>query len=571
MYTPLPQTSDAFASLSWAEIEPWYRELQETVLSQETLRPWLLRWSRLSELVDEVMAANEIACMRDTTDQKAERRQQRFLDEIFVHVQSYEQRLKEQLLASSLSPEDFAISLRNLRTEVALFCEANIPLLNEETRLTGEYFQIMGGQTVTWEGQEELGAGALGPVLAEPDRARRERAWRTISMRQLADRPALNEQWRKLLQLRQRMARNAGYENYRDYRWKQLLRFDYTPADSLAFHALVEQELVPVASALWEKRREMLRVETLRPWDQKVNPWTGTAPRLIFDREELLRRCVMLFHHLDPVLGSYFEIMVQENLLDLEERPNKAQAGFQTYLPFRQRPFIFGHVNSVQDIIPLILHESGHAFHSFEMRSLPYYQQKKEGMVPTEFAEVASTSMELIGSIHLHASGLCTEAEEIQIRLQHLEYFLLDFIPSIVQTDAFQHWVYENPEQAMDPANCDQKWAELHKVYFPTQDWSGLEDELSIGWQKTLHLYYVPFYLLEYTFAALGALQIWRNYQSDPQAALRQYRYALSLGATRTVPELYAAAGATFAFDASTLRSLLQLVLRTLEDLQTRV
>ncbi len=193
MYMPLPQTSEAFACLSWPEIEPWYRELQETALSHETLQPWLSRCSCLSELVDEIMAANEIACMRDTADQEAERRQQRFLDEVYTHVQFYEQELKEQLLASTLSPEDFAIPLRNLRTEAALFCEANMPLLNEEKRLTGEYFQTVWNQTVTWEGKE-VWVGALGPVLAEPDRERREHAWRTLSTRQLADRPVLNEQ-----------------------------------------------------------------------------------------------------------------------------------------------------------------------------------------------------------------------------------------------------------------------------------------------------------------------------------------------------------------------------------------
>lgn len=570
MYSLLPQTSEEFARLNWSEIEPWYRELQATSLSRETLQPWLLQWSRLSELVDEVTADHEIACMRDTADQDRELRQKLFLGEIYTQVQFYDQKLKEQLLESTLSPAAFAIPLRNLRAEAELFCEANVPLLNEEKRLIMEYFQVGGAQKVLWEGKE-VGISALAPVLAGTDRARREQAWHVTQERQLADRAIRNEQWVKLLQLRQQIARNAGYENYRDYRWKQLLRFDYTPADSLAFHTLIEQELVPVANALWEKRRQALGVETLRPWDQKVDPWGPTSPRLISDVDEVLQHCATLFRRVDPTLGSHFEIMLREHLLDLEERPNKAQAGFQSYLPVRQRPFIFGHVNSLQGVVSLLFHEMGHAFHSFEMNPLPFSQQKREGMVPTEFAEVASISMELIGSMHLCASGLCTQAEEVQMRMQHLENFLVDYIPSIVQGDAFQHWIYEHPEQAMDPNKLGQKWAELRKIYFPTQDWSGLENELSIGWQRTLHFYYVPFSLLEYTFAALGALQIWSNYTCDQETALRQYRYALSLGATKTVPELYEAAGASFSFNASTLRSLIHLITQTVEELKTRL
>lgn len=570
MYSPLPLTSEELTRLNWSDIEPWYRELQGIILSQETLSAWLLQWSRLSELIDEVLVTHEIACSRNTADEEREQRQQRFLDEVYTHVQSQDQVLKEHLLISGLCPEGFAIPLRNLRTEAALFREANVPLLNEEKRLIAEYFQAGGSQMVTWEGKA-IGISTLWPVLEEPDRARREHAWRAIHERLLADHTVRHEQWAKLLQLRQQIAYNAGYDDYRAYRWRQLLRFDYTPAESKAFHTLVEQEVVPVARLLWEKRRQMLGVEKLRPWDQKVNPWARTAPRPITDVSKVIQQCATLFQRIDPSFGTYFKTMMQEDLLDLEARPHKVQAGFNAYLQARRRSFIFGHVNSIQDIIPLVLHESGHAFHGFETFALPYIRQRQEGMIPTEFAEVASTSMELIGSMYLHASGICTQTEETQIRIYHLENLLLDFIPSIAQGDAFQHWLYEHPELAMDPKQLEQKWAELTLRYLPDLDWSGLESELGVRWQRILHFYYVPFYLLEYVFAALGALQIWSNYLRDPQRALQQYRHALSLGATRTVPELYAAAGATFSFDASTLRPLLNLVLQTIKELQTQL
>lgn len=570
MYTPLPQTSEAFARLGWPEIACWYNELKETPLSEETLQPWLLQWSRLSELVDETLAAFEIACTRNTLDKECGERQEHFLNDIYVRIQPCDQQIKQQLLESDLKPEGFEIPMRNIRMEIANFCESNVTLINEEKKLIAEYMQVGGAQTVMWEGKE-VHLQALSTALAEPERAIREQAWRSTHRRLLADRDIRNEQWANLLKLRLQMARNAGYETYRDYRWQQMMRFDYTPADCQAFHALVEREVVPVSNALWEKRRQALGVEVLRPWDQKVDARASVAPRQISDVPALLQRCASAFHRIDPHLGSYFDIMVQENLLDLEARPHKAPVGYNIALEARHRPFILGHISSVRDVIPLVFHESGHAFHVFEMAPLPFIHQRKDGVLPTEFAEVASTSMELIGLMHLHASGLCTREEEIQVRMQHLEYILMDFIPNIVRTDVFQHWIYENPEQAADPDALDQKWAELSGSYLSAIDWSGLDAELHVGWQRVLHLYYYPFYLLEYIFATIGALQIWSNYRRDPQTTLQQYRFALSLGATRTVPELYAAAGAKFALDASTLRSLVQLIMQTLEELEKQL
>ena len=375
----------------------------------------------------------------------------------------------------------------------------------------------------------------------------------------------------KKMHLRQQIARNAGYENYRDYRWRQLLRFDYTPDDCKAFHRAVEQVIVPAASQLWEKRRKLLGVEKLRPWDMQVDPRASEAPRHISDVDELLRQCIPVFQRIDPQLRSYFETMLQEQLFDLEERPNKADDGYNLPLEVRRRPFIFGHVNSITDVVPLIFHEMGHAFHVFETIPLPYIHQRKEDAIPLEFGEVASTSMEFIGAMHLHQAGLCTEQEAARLRIQHLENMLTSYLPIIVIGDAFQHWVYDHPKQGMDPEQCRQKWAELSQRYQPAIDWSGLERERGGSWQGIPHYYCFPLYFIEFAFAALGALQIWDNYLHDQEIAIRQYRFALSLGATRTVPELYEAAGARFAFDTGMLEYVVQLISRTVEELEAQV
>lgn len=568
MSIPLPLTSEAFEQMSWPEMKPWYEELTATALTPETVPFWLTQWSRLSELVDETVARLEIACTQNTADQEARERKQRFLNDIVLPVQPYEQQLKQHLLESSLCPEGFAIPLRNLRTEAALFREANLPLLNEEEKLRSDYLQMHGAQMVTWEGKE-VSVPSLRRVLFDPDRQRREQAWHRMNERQHADRERLHELWVQGLDVRQRIAHHAGFATYRDYRWQQLLRFDYTPADCQQFHEAVEQVVVPVASTIWEKRRKMLEVETLRPWDTWVDPQGSAPPRHFSEIPMLLHQCTMLFGSIDPHLQSYFTTMLQEGLCDLEDRPQKANMGYNRHLEARRRPFIFGQTKSLWDVVT-IFHEAGHAFQVFEMRHLPYLHQRQANALPLEFAEVASTTIELIGTMYLHQAELCTQAEETRLRMQHLERFVTQLFPLAVRGDAFQHWVYENPERAKDLEACDQKWEELSRRYVPNIDWSGLEAQRRSEWQQVRHFYGWPFYYIEYAFAALGALQIWNHYVRDPHLALHQYRYALSLGATRTVPELFEAAGVQFAFDAATLQGMLQPMMQTIEELATQ-
>lgn len=570
MFTAPPKTSEEFAALSWAEIEPWYRELLEQPLTQETLSAWMAQWSDLSALVDETVWLLEIRCNQNTADEERAQRKQRFMAEVYEPLQKLEQQAKERLLASGLEPENFAIPLRNLRVEASLYREENLALFNEDRMLTDEYNQICGARTVTWEG-EEVPVTSLYPVLQDPDRTRREQAWRTLAERQLVDREKLDAIWTRKMHLRQQIARNAGYDNYRDYRWQQLLRFDYTPDDCRALHEAVECVIVPANKHLAEKRCQQLGIERLLPWDRGVNPQASEAPRAVKDVDALLHQCTSVFQLVDPQLGSYFEMMLQDQCFDLGERPNKAPGGYSLPLEVKRRPFIFGQVNSITDIVPLIFHESGHAFHVFETIPLPYIHQRKEGAVPIEFAEVASTSMEFIGAMHLHEAGLCTEREAALLRIEHLKSRLTNYFPHIILGDAFQHWIYENPELASDPAQCHQKWGELIQRYCPDIDWSGLETVRNSSWQGTLHFFEVPFYLIEYAFAALGAFQVWHNYLRDPHKAIAQYREALALGAQRTVPELYAAAGAKFGGDDEVLQLVVHLVTSTIEQLEAQL
>ncbi|MEA4909908.1 MAG: M3 family oligoendopeptidase [Anaerolineaceae bacterium] len=556
MRNELPGTTAELLQADWSTFEPEYRDLAAQTLAAENVAGWLSRWSRASELVAELYNRLYVATTVNTADAEAEKRYQHFTEQIYPQASEADQGLKEKLIASGLCPPGFEIPLRNYRAEADLYRAENLPLISEEFQLSNEYFKITGAQTVTWEGKETT-LQQLNPVAEDPDRQRREAAWRLSIERQLADREALNALWQKLLDLRLRMAANTG-RDYRAFRTQQLLRFDYTPADCHKFHQAIEETVVPAAQRIYERRRRLLGVDRLRPWDVSVDPYGRPALHPFQDVAGLKRGVSAIFHHVDPVLGGYFDSMVSEELLDLDNRKNKGPGGYCNGFDAVRKPFIFMNAVGTHDDVQTLLHEGGHAFHVFESAHLPYHAQLS---VPMEFAEVASMGMELLAGPYLahDYGGFYTPQEAARARASHLEGILL-FWPYMAVVDAFQHWVYENPSQAMQPNACDAAWGDLWGRFMPGVDWSGFEDAMLTGWHRNLHIFEVPFYYVEYGLAQLGAVQVWRNALEDQAGAVARYRPALSLGGTVTLPQLYAAAGARLAFDAPMLWDAVQLL-----------
>ncbi len=464
-----PQTSQEFMQLPWSGIEPFYQELAGRSLDAANVNQFLLDWTALSQLWYEAYQRLYVGITMDTTDQQAEQAYNDFLDTIYPAVQDAEQRLKEKLLASGLQPDGFDVPLAILRMEAAIFRNENLPLLSEELKLGTEYDKIAGGQTVEWEGKE-LTLLQLQPVYQEPDRERRERAWRLAAGRQLADREAINELWGRMMAVRRQIAENAGLPDFRAYMWRKRLRFDYTPEDCDTFHRAIEQVVVPAAQRLYERRRQRLGVDQLRPWDLDVDPFSRPPLHPFEKVADLEQKTSTIFHRVDPQLGEYFEIMRRENLLDLENRVGKAPGGYCTEFLAIRRPFIFTNAVGVHDDVQTLIHEGGHAFHVFEASHLPYYQYFQ---VPLEFAEVASMGMELLAAPYLaaDAGGFYTQADAARAFADNLERSLL-FWPYMAVVDAFQHWVYTHPEQGSDPAACD---AALDRAMAALYAWCGLE------------------------------------------------------------------------------------------------
>lgn len=566
MLQNLPSTTADLLKWTWAEIEPYYKDLQDRVLNEDSVNAWLKDWSDLSRHVYEIQFRLEVLTTVDTTDQETERLYTNFLDTIFANMQAAENSLKQKLLASKIEPQGFEISLRNMRAEADLFREENLALLADEQKTLLEYDKIVGAQTVQWEGQEKT-LSQMYPLQLEKDRATREKAYRLVAERQFSDFEQLGEVWAQVMPLRKKIAAQAGQTDYRAYMWQQKLRFDYTPADAQSFHRAIEEVVVPAAARVRERRRQRLGIDSVRPWDTEVNPFGDEPLRPFKTMAELNAGTKSIFDKVDPELGSRYQTMIDEGLLDLDNRKGKAPGGYCTFFPVSGRPFIFMNSVGTHSDVQTLLHEGGHAFHVFESAGIELFQNFN---TPMEFNEVASMAMELLASRYLIDSGMYTEAQAARARIEHLESNLI-FWPYMAVVDSFQHWIYENHDLATDPVRTSEKWSEIYDRYMVGLDWNGLEKYKAVRWQRQLHIYKMPFYYVEYGLAQLGAAQVWANSLSDYAGTVKAYRKALSLGSTVTLPELFSTATAKFAFDAATLKHSIDLMEQTIDELESKL
>ncbi len=555
--------------LPWAEIEPFFAELNERPLNADTVEAWLADWSRLRERLHERAARLRVASVQDTADEQAETALKDFLSGVFPEMQKANNALTNRLLESGLQVDGMEVPLRKMRQNAAIFREANLPLQTEEQANAIAFNKITAAQTITWEG-EEFTTSRVGPLYEGSRRETRRAIWALVDAREQQDRVAINELWVEVLANRQQQAANAGFPgDYRAYAWRRRHRFDYSPQDCRRFHAAIEKVVVPAAGRVYQRHTRGLGVDSLRPWDldlyQQTYPISTDHLTPFNNEEELLDRGSAVFHRVDPALGGYYDHMRAAGQIDFVNRPGKGPGAFCTAYPASRLPFMFGNAVGQSRDVTTLLHESGHAFHNFESFSLPYYHQR---FPPMEFNEVASMAMEFLGAPYLTLShgGYYTSGEAALARTKHLEKTLL-FWPYMAVVDAFQHWVYENPEQAADPADCDRAWGELWDRFIPWIDFTGLESAKTRGWHRKRHIHRSPFYYIEYGLASLGAVQIWANARRDQAGAVQAYRSALALGGTVGLKDLYEAAGAHFAFDAGTLQMAVDLIEEVLDEL----
>jgi oligoendopeptidase F len=567
---PLPSSALDVLDWEWSKYQPYFQELSGRSLDAESVGTWLADWTRLASLVSETSQRLHVAVDLHSDDLAARERYFKFLEQVQQPASEAEQVLKEKLLASRLAPKGFEVPLRNMRAEAELFRKENVPLHTEHEKTALEYSRVVGNATVEWDGRE-LTVTQLVGELKGADRSVRERGWRLGIERGLANRQAINGVWVKLMALRGRIAANAGMKDYREYMWRSRLRFEYTPRDCETFREAIEEVVVPAAKRVYQRHGRLMGIDGVRPWDLSVDvmrqsdinvdPFGRPALRPFDDVKVLENKAAAIFRKVDPRLGDYFETMRREGLYDLANYKGKSPGAYCTCFPVARRPFVLMNAAGGAGDVDTLLHEMGHAFHTFEVyrsSALPYHQLQD---YPTEFAEVASMSMELLGSPYLPSAegGFYTDEEMARAMITHLEQLVL-FWPYMAVVDGFQHWAYTHHAQSSDPSACDAAWGGLWDRFMKGVDWTGLDDAKVTGWHRKLHIFHYPFYYVEYGLAQLGAVQVWRNALRDQRDAVTQYLNGLSLGYSVTLPELFAATGAKFAFDAETLRTAVDLI-----------
>ncbi len=521
------------------------------VSTRSALENWILDWEELNAVLTECYTDAYVDMTSDTTNSDYEARFIKVVENIIPVTEQRGFLLKQKLLkspaVSQLGP-DYAVFLRNVRAEVEIFKEENVPLIMEEQMLDQEFEKISGGQQAEFRGTTYT-LSQLARYLEETDSATREEAWRARADAKLADADALDELYDRLYEIRKQIATNAGFSNYRDYQFKAMKRFDYTPEDCLSFHSSIEKYMVPVVAKDLQRRKRLLGLETLRPWDLSVDP-EGNEPLRPFDTVDRLKEgCERIIQKIDPELAGFFHTMMEERLLDLENRSGKSPGGYMMSFPDRRVPFIFMNAVGTKRDVDTVLHEGGHAFHYFLARDLPLNSYHHTGL---EFAEVASMSMELLSRPYM--SEFYTEDEIPRLRDEQIREGL-SFFPFMAMIDAFQHWVYTAPDHGAKARRA--KWAELEQRFRPGVDWSGLERYRDIGWQYP-HVFSVPFYYVEYGIAQLAACRVWLNSLQNEKEAVAAYKRALALGGSRPLPELFKAAGAEFALNDRVVSSIVE-------------
>ncbi|MDQ3683579.1 MAG: M3 family oligoendopeptidase [Bacteroidota bacterium] len=554
-----------FIITDWENLQPYLEELlNRPINSNEDLEKWLGDMSELEAVISEDASWRQIRMTCDTENKELEKAFEFFVMEIQPKIQPYADKLNRKLVESeytkALDQQQYFTYLRNVKKSIDLFREENIPLQAETAVMAQQYGVITGKMSVEIEGKEYTLQQAA-KFLESSNRNLRETVYRKIGDRRIQDKDQLTELFNGLVEKRNAIAKNAGFENYRDYKFVELGRFDYTKEDCFQFHEAVKTNILPLVDFIYDRKRQKLGLDALRPWDTEAEP-EGIKPLTPFQTgEEMVNKTIDCFKNMNPFFADCLVKMKEMGRLDLDSRKGKAPGGYNCPLAETGAPFIFMNAAGQMHDLTTMVHEGGHAIHSFLSHPLTLTGFKE---YPMEIAEVASMAMELMSMDYWDV--FFDNKEDLHRAKEHQVERVLTIFPWIATIDKFQHWVYENPAHTTEERA--ENWRRIVNEFTSiAMDVSGLEEYRRWSWQRQLHLYEVPFYYIEYGIAQLGAIGLWKQFKENKEQAINNYMAALQLGGTRTLPELYKAAGLKFSFSPDYISELMLFVQQEMEKL----
>lgn len=549
----------------WEDIEPYFQQLiDRTLHNKEELEQWLKDLSELEAVVSEDYCWRHIKMTCDTENESIKNAFIDFVSNIQPKIQVLADELNKKFLnhplVADLDKELYFTYIRNIQKSVDLYREESIPLITQLNVKQQEYGGIVGALTVEVDGKEYTLQQAA-KFFEHPDRNKREAVYRLIQEKRSTVKDQLDQLFSELVQLRNQVALNAGYEDYVGYKFKELGRFDYSEKECRDFHEAVKKSIMPLVDEIYKAKKKNLGVTELRPWDLEALPADQHPLRPFSTGDELLEKSIECFQNVFPFFADCLRKMKEMQRFDLDSRIGKAPGGYNCPLAETGAPFIFMNAAAQMSDVITMVHEGGHAVHSFLAHPLPLTAFKE---YPMEIAEVASMSMELFT---MDEWGVFFKNEEELKRAKFYQFErVITIFPWIATIDKFQFWIYKNPNHTA--AEREAAWVEIFNEFTSKElATDGLEEYRKYFWQKQLHLYEVPFYYIEYGIAQLGAIGLYKQYKENKQAAIENYINALKMGNLLPLPQLFEKAGLKFDFNEKHINELMKFVKNEMEML----
>ena len=513
---------------NFVDLKRFYKELNERIKNAKTyeeVRKCIFEEEEYSSRVNTMATIMTIRHTVDTSDKFYEAEDEYYNRE-FPEAMPYMQAFNEGLLASPFKKnidEEFGQQfLKAVKLGADSFSEKNISLMQEESELLNRYQRLTASCKIPFDGEEHNLYGIL-KYFSDPDREVRKDAAKKYAEFFERNDKELGEIFDKLVKIRHQMGLNMGFKNFIPLGYMQQGRMDYDEKDVAAFRKQVLEEIVPFCEKLYQKQAKRIGVDKIRFYDEQLIFTDGNAVP-IGDRVYLVEQARKMYHDMSAETGEFIDFMIEHELMDLDNKPNKAATGYMTTLNDYKAPFVYSCFNGTTGDVDVLTHEMGHAFAAYmAMRHQPLQALWSE---PTDIAEIHSMSMEQFAYPY---AELFFGDKADKYRFQHLQE-TLTFIPFGVAVDEFQHIVYENPE--LTPEERTAVWHDLEKKYMPWRDYGDENEFFARGgwWYHKLHIFHYPFYYINYTLTTMGALEFKKKLATDKVRCWQDYMTLCKVG-----------------------------------------
>lgn len=478
--------------------------------------------------------------------------------ELLSAAQAYELALLNSPFRKEIDLEYGEYFLKKVQLSVDSFSDKNISLMQEENELCQRFERLMASCKVPFMG-EDCNLYGLKKYFSHPDRKIRKEAWKKYSSFFEEKDQELGDIFDRLVKIRHKMGTNMGFENFVPLGYMLQGRLDYTEEQVASFREQVKNVLVPFCEKIYRAQQKRIGVESIKCYDEEYIFTDGNAVP-VGDRAYLVEQAQKMYHDMSKETGEFIDFMIDHELMDLDNKPNKAATGYMTSLPDYKAPFVFSCFNGTTADVDVLTHEMGHAFAGYmAIRSQKISAQCN---VPTDIAEIHSMSMEQFAYPY---AELFFGDKADKYKMQHLQE-AFTFVPFGVAVDEFQHIVYKNPD--MTPSERSAAWCELEKKYMPWRDYDGDEFfEKGNWWYHKIHIFLYPFYYINYTLTTMGAMEFKKKMATDKVNGWKDYMALCKCGGSFGYLDTLKHANLSVPFEEGSVKNACEYAMNILEKL----